>query len=296
MQRHSLMVDGHEMVYFTQGDPDSPLLLMVHGWGSYHGIWHSTMTQLSDQYYCVALDLLGFGESAKPLKGDYSIQAQARRVLALADSLGAEQFTLVGHSMGGMISLLIASELAPKRVLKLVDVAGVVGGHSTPETERRLFIVVRLAYYFPFMGTIVRWLTKMEWFANRILRALWGDLGTVPFEAWAQDRDMGMQPRSHIANRLAGDAVYECNLIPRLQHVTAPTLVIFGNQDGMVPILDGYLVEKYVPDSQFIRIDHCGHLPMYERSNEFLSAITVFLRDNPQGQPHHQPQQVQVSQ
>jgi 2-hydroxymuconate-semialdehyde hydrolase len=95
--------DNHQLTYTTAGHADAPPLLLIHGWLSYRGVWQQTMEAFKDSHYCVAIDLLGFGNSDKPADADYSIAAQGQRVLQLANALGIDRFTLMGHSMGGQI-------------------------------------------------------------------------------------------------------------------------------------------------------------------------------------------------
>jgi len=92
--------DNHKLTYTKVGHSDAPPLLMIHGWLSYRGVWRQTADAFKNSHYCVAIDLLGFGNSDKPADADYSIAAQGQRVLQLADALGFDRFTLMGHSMG----------------------------------------------------------------------------------------------------------------------------------------------------------------------------------------------------
>src|SRR5262245_3749150 len=108
---------GQRLVCDTAGapgvpTPGAPPALMIHGWFSYRGVWQSTLEALQARHYCVALDQLGFGASDKPRDGDYRIEAHARRVLDVADTLGLERFALLGHSMGGQVALCVAARLA----------------------------------------------------------------------------------------------------------------------------------------------------------------------------------------
>src|SRR5688572_33414155 len=114
----TFVCQNDKLMYTTVGHPAAPPLLLVHGWLSYRGVWRQTMEAFKDSHYCVAIDLLGFGNSDKPAGGDYSIAAQGQRVLQLANALGLDRFALMGHSMGGQIALCVASMLAPARVLR----------------------------------------------------------------------------------------------------------------------------------------------------------------------------------
>ncbi len=144
MQEHTFTHEGHTLRYALAGSPEKPPILMIHGYDSSHHVWRTTVPTLETDMYCVAIDLLGHGDSSIDRNGDYSIEAQGRRVLALADKLGLDRFSLIGHSMGGQTALCIASMLAPGRVDKVVDVSGVVSARLTAFVERTVFRPWRL--------------------------------------------------------------------------------------------------------------------------------------------------------
>jgi pimeloyl-ACP methyl ester carboxylesterase len=111
-----------KLVYKELGTQHANKLILVHGLGELAmQDWDSVYSDLALQYHVVALDLPGFGLSAKPY-GRYSPSNYARVINALAYHLGFEQFTLIGHSMGGAVSLKYA-ELYPERLNKLVLVS-----------------------------------------------------------------------------------------------------------------------------------------------------------------------------
>lgn len=142
----TIQIDTHTLHYITAGNPNHPAVLMLHGWGSYHGIWMNSIKTLENTHYCIALDHLGLGYSDKPPKTDYSIRAQAQRALKVMDELGINQFQVMGHSMGGQIAMIIASELAPSRVTKLVNVDGVVTGRLSAYVRHVVMPTVRFGY------------------------------------------------------------------------------------------------------------------------------------------------------
>jgi pimeloyl-ACP methyl ester carboxylesterase len=272
-------LDGHKLIYTTASHPDGPLLLMIHGWCSHRGVWRQALEAFKDSHYCVAVDLLGFGHSDKPEDADYSIKAQGQRILQLADALGFDKFSLIGHSMGGQIVLCIASMLAPERVKKLVSVAGVVTDRLMPRVERVTYWQVAMGAVFPWLYALARWLSRYRWYAYFHFRPWFYKMGAVPFNDWEIDRRMALQPGVHISTYKAGQAIHGLNLTAHLPKVTATTLTIFGQQDGTVPISDGYLVEQHVPDSRLVLIDQCGHFPMYEQTEQYLDTLRVFLLD-----------------
>ena len=270
-------VDGYRLTYTTAGRPGAQPLVMVHGWFSHRGVWRQTVEAFQDSHFCVAVDLLGFGDSEKPKEADYSIQAQGQRVLHLADSLGLGTFTLLGHSMGGQISLCIASMLAPRRVQKLGVVSGVVAAQLTPLAECLSYCQVSLGARFPCLYDLARWCSRFRWYSYVHFRTWFYRMDALPFDAWQLDRWMELQPGIHVSGYKAGQAIHGLDLTGHLGQIRAPTLAIFGQQDHMVPVLDGFLIEQHVPDSRLVLIDRCGHFAMYEQPRQYLHALRTFL-------------------
>jgi pimeloyl-ACP methyl ester carboxylesterase len=272
-----ITLDGHKLTCTIAGHLDAPPLLMIHGWLSHRGVWRRTIETFQNSHYCVAVDLLGFGDSSKPADADYRIEAQGQLILQLADALGLDKFTLLGHSMGGQIALCISSMLAPERVTKLVSVSGVVAGRLTPDVERTVYPQIALGARFPQLYGLSRWLAQYQWWARSACRAWFYDMNTVSFDEWAIDRRMAFQPGIHVPAYKAGQAIHALNLTAHLAKITAPTLAIHGQQDGTVPVSDARLVEQHVPESRLALIDRCGHFPMYEKTQEYLKALREFL-------------------
>lgn len=109
-------VEGYKIVYDEYGNANNPAIILLHGWFSYRGVWKQIAGLLEGNYYCVAVDLLGFGDSDKPEKADYSIEAQSKRIVEIAQGLGLDRFSIIGHSMGGQIAMCVASLIAPEKV------------------------------------------------------------------------------------------------------------------------------------------------------------------------------------
>src|ERR1051325_1746633 len=179
-----MSASSHQLIYSASGDPSKPLLLMIHGWLAYRGVWRTTVPALQDRFYCVAVDLLGFGDNDKPVEADYSIAAQAQRIVALADELGHQRFSLIGHSMGGQISTHIAAITAPERVEHLIIVGGVVTGRLTPFVENFIVPVGRLGQKFPapLYDQMRHWMENYRWYGNFMFQSWFYDMNFVPFD------------------------------------------------------------------------------------------------------------------
>jgi len=100
-------VDGTDIIYRTWGDPNQRGLLLVHGGGAHLHWWDFTAPSLSDDYYVVALDLGGMGDSGR--RSEYTAETYIAEIIAVADAAGLDnRAVLAGHSMGGAISLRVA--------------------------------------------------------------------------------------------------------------------------------------------------------------------------------------------
>ena len=197
--------------------------------------------------------------------------------------LGWDRFALIGHSMGGQIALCIASMLAPRHITCVISVAGVVSARLTPFVETVNYKLIALSQVFPQMFAVLRRLSRQRWVVYSPLsgfKTWFYRVDAVPFEDWALDRDMAFQPQGCRAAYLAGQAIHALDLSSQLNRITAPTLAIFGRQDGVVRLTDGQLVAQQVPHGRLVLIDECGHFPMYEKTQQYLAAVQTFLADS----------------
>jgi pimeloyl-ACP methyl ester carboxylesterase len=269
---------NHQLVYTANGDPANPLLIMIHGWLSHRGVWRTTIPALQDHFYCVAVDLLGFGDNEKPDNGDYRIAAQAQRIVALANELGFQKFNLLGHSMGGQIAVHVAALDAPERVERLVTVGGVTTGRLAPFVENLIVPTGRLGERFPGLyDQIGGWSEKYRWYANFVFSPWFYNMNFAPFETWKIDRNMATQRSLLISANRAYDSLRATDLTNDLGRVKARTLVISGKQDGTVPVKQAHLLKERIANAQLVLYDECGHFPMFEKTDAYLETLNTFF-------------------
>ena len=276
MTRHSLNIDGLNMVYSVDGDESAPPLIMIHGWGSFKGVWRTTIPALKDRYRCIAVDLIGFGDSDNPPHPNVTIPKQAERIKVLIDTLGYNKVSIIGHSMGGQIALYLASQLIPERIEKLVNVAGVAHAKLTQAAERDLS-TIKLAQYIPALFISARLWCHTRLYARLFCSHWIYDLDNPDLKFWREDRYSSLRPKSHRSMYPAWEAITTCDLSDHLAKVTASSLTIFGKEDNVVPIESGYITDKHIPNHQIVLIDKCGHFSMYEQQKAYLSALQNFL-------------------
>ncbi len=103
IEARTLIMNGNHYACLVAGNPEKPAILMIHGWAHHPSIWTSTLEHYQADYFCVAVGVLGLGDSDKPSDGDYRIESHARDTLAIADALHIDRFILMGHSRGGKL-------------------------------------------------------------------------------------------------------------------------------------------------------------------------------------------------
>jgi len=274
-----LTIEEHRIAYTSAGSSSNPPILFLHGIMSHRGVWSRTMETLQQDFYCVAIDQLGFGDSDKPKDGDYSIAKQAERALEVADHFGFDKFTVVGHSMGGQIATYLAANLAPQRVQKLVSVDGVVTGKLSYRLEHLNRQLIVVGEKFPSIYSLALMLfASWKPLANQGFKVWFYKPEELPFDSWELDRKMAINPAIAFSTPKAWDSLNATDLTSYIKKIISPTLVIFGKQDGTVPVEQAYVFKEQLPSAQLVVIDNCGHFPMYEKFDTYIKHVQGFLK------------------
>jgi pimeloyl-ACP methyl ester carboxylesterase len=267
-------IHGHEVGYRCAGE--GPVLLLIHGIAGSSRAWTEVMPLLAQHFTVVAPDLIGHGESAKPL-GDYSLGAHASGLRDLLAVLGIERATLVGQSLGGGVAMQLAY-LHPEICERLVlvdsgglgrEVSWVLRALTLPGAE---FLMPLL---FPsFVRTS----------GNMVARFLY-DVGLRSVGAAESWRAYASLTES--ANRHAFVRTVRAVIDPGGQSVSArdrlyltaglPTLIVWGDRDGIIPVDHAYATHRALPDSRLEIIEGAGHFPHVEAPGRFVQVLLDFL-------------------
>ena len=249
-------------------------VLCLHGLGATKASFLPTVAALARSHRVVAMDLPGFGESAKPLAAPYDAAYFARAALGTLDGLGIERAALVGNSMGGRVAIECGL-LDPARVRGLAllcpSLGWLRGRGWTP-----LVSVLR-----PELGLLQptpRW--AVEPLVRRLIpgaRNGWAATGVDEFlRSYAT-------PRGRAAFYAALRNIYleepygEKGFWSRLGGLSADTLFVWGRLDPLVPLAFMKHVQRVLPAARHVELD-CGHVPQLERPRETHAAIRDFLR------------------
>ena len=202
-----------------------------------------------------APDLLGFGGSEKPENG-YSLRRYAALTLAFTEALDLERPFLLGHSFGGKVAAATAA-LYPGRFAGLILVNP--GGFSV------------FAPWLPLVADVpgVAWLFRQDWFARRVLPRT--PLGSV-FPDQASIRQFLRWCHAHRALDLD-----HAGLRPALRRLALPTLLIWGDDDPILPRSTVRRLLRGLPHADVRRIPDAGHAPMKDQPDAFAEAVLAFL-------------------
>jgi pimeloyl-ACP methyl ester carboxylesterase len=257
-----------------EGDP----IVFVHGLSGSWPNWLEQLPVFAENHRVIAMDLPGFGHSPMP-KERITISAYARIVDGLLQALGVSAATLVGNSMGGFVSTDLAIAF-PQRVerLVLVSPAG-ISTYRNRDVERLEPYLRRLA---PMVAAYTGWTaTKSDWVASRPgLRNL--ALGFVTRHpsrlpaALAAEQMRGMG-KPGFMEALRANIDYPIS--ERLPEIACPTLIVWGDEDKVIPVADASVFEELIPNSRKVIFEDTGHMAMLERPAAFNPLLAEFVSE-----------------
>jgi pimeloyl-ACP methyl ester carboxylesterase len=265
-------VNQFEIHYQQCGE--GPPAILLHGLGGSTADWSETMPALAGAYRLYALDLPGFGLSPVPRQTiQYNLAYAASLVLAFADRLGLGRVVLIGNSLGGGISLRFAVDY-PARVAGVILANAVGLGREIGSSIRVLSLpgVARLS-----LSLVTR----------RMVRDVWESLVVDPAHAteervertWAWLRRPGVrQYLAHIYPRAVTLCGQRDLLLDRLPRVQAPTLIVWGQEDSVLPPSHGQRAHELVARSTLHLLPQCAHIPQIEQAGRFNRLCLEWLQ------------------
>lgn len=268
-------IDGIRIHFQQFGDPAAPTLLLIHGFTASVYVWKTAAPLLAASgFNVVALDLVGFGYSGKPAWFDYTITSQARIISRFMDRLGLGQAVVVGSSYGGAVAATLALDY-PARVEKLVLVNAVINDDAKKHPILRLASI-------PGVGEII---TPLLVDSRTFLRLrMHGTLAPANHHMITDERISSIQRPLKAADAhhsvLATSRNWHAKRIEQDAHlIDQPTLLIWGEDDKVIPLENGLKLYNSVLKSRLIVFRDCGHVPQEEKSDVFAELVTEFCRD-----------------
>jgi pimeloyl-ACP methyl ester carboxylesterase len=248
-------------------------IVMLHGLGGTKASFMPSVAALAPSFRTIAVDMLGFGDSAKPIGVSYGFEFHARAIRDLLDALELERAHFVGHSMGGRVALELGLT-HPERTRGLVLMTSALAWLS----ERSWAPYLR--WIRPELGLIqVAPRPVVEALLRRIVPGAdttWGTSGIDEFvRTYTTAR--GRAALYAVARHIYLDEPHgERGFWTRLRKLAPESLFIWGRQDRLVPVAFARHVERALPAARHVELD-CGHLPQIECPRETHAAISDFL-------------------
>ncbi|MBK8025872.1 MAG: alpha/beta hydrolase [Chloroflexi bacterium] len=275
-------VDGMSTYLQEQGDESAPVVLLLHGWAASTVSWRETIAPVAEAgYRVIAFDRPPYGLSQKTGENlPLAPSEQADFTAALMNELGIEQATLVGHSMGGSVIAYFAVRY-PERVEKLVFVDGAVGLNAD-ESGPGSPLLTSLVHFAP----VNRWarigmrlFLRPELFTDLQKSAYYDPNVVTPEVAAGYQRSLKVVGWDEaLLDIFFGRPTADAPLTrEQLEGVTAPSLLVWGENDTWVPIAVGERLRDELPNARWLTYPEVGHLPMEEKPDEFNTDLIAFL-------------------
>ncbi len=274
--------DGTRIHFRDEGNAKNPTVILLHGFNGSLLNFDRLVPLLVEDYRLVSIDLPGFGLTGAIPSADYSTESFIDTVTTLTTHLGIEKFSIAGNSMGGGVAWRYALN-NPRKVESLILIAS--SGVMTEEDSRKFAerkdnspIVWRLMnsnilkrflnYYTP------------KFFATQGLKVSVYDQKLANIEHAMQFHDLVLLEGSR-------NAILSMSMGSRskmhgpesLSRIEAPTLVIHGDKDNIIPIERSQVFEEYIDNVEIKIYSQIGHLPMYEDPNKTANDIKSFLQN-----------------
>jgi len=265
---------GVRINYYETGQ--GPPVLLLHGFGASAYAWRFLGPALAKDHRVLTIDLKGFGLSAKPEDGKYTLRDQADLVAEFIRTRDLHDLVVIGHSMGGGVALMAyfkgrGDEPARIKKLVLIDSAGY---------PQMLPLLIWLAKA-PGLGAVGSKLLPPRFATARVLRKCYYHKDRITDEQIDTYAYYGSLPGAREAMVATAQQIVPADIqaITSQYHtISVPVLIIWGAEDEVVPVSVGKQFKRDIPDSELVILPQCGHMPPEEEAPETTRIVKAFLK------------------
>lgn len=270
--------DGVGVHYRDQGKADGPPIVMVHGFSANLDAWEPWVGQLGSDYRIITLDLAAHGLTTVPAGYQVSTEGQVEIVDQLTRALKVDRFVMAGNSMGGGVSWNYA--LAhPERVraLILVDSVGLppppkAGQKQKGDGPPLVFMIMRSS-----MGRAILKQINPRPLAEKGLKQAYVDQSLVTPALVDRYADLALAPGHRELLMSSRPGPRTPVTLETFKAITAPTLVMHGEADTVIPVEAGKALSAAIPGAKLILYPGVGHVPMEQIPEKSAQDVRVFL-------------------
>jgi len=266
--------DGSRIHFRDQGRADGNVLLFIHGTSASLHTWEPLISKLGADYRFVSLDLPGHGLTGVNFERNYSREAMVGAVWAVMDHLGIQEASLVGNSLGGEIAWASALD-KPQRVRSLVLIAPSGAprqqasrsniGFKILQTKVGQMLMKKVSPRFIIKKSLLQTVSRPDVITEQMVDRYWELLRM----------EGNRQAMIDLAN-----TTRDADAWRRFNAITQASLVIWGDDDGLLPVSMSTVFESELPNAKVERLRSVGHLPMEEAVTQVSSRILEFCMKN----------------
>jgi pimeloyl-ACP methyl ester carboxylesterase len=279
--------NGSELQVEFYGPEDGIPIILTHGWGLDSREWNYLKKELSDRFRLIVWDEPGLGKSTRPTNRDYNLENLARDLQAVLALAGDKPAILLGHSIGGMITLTFC-DLFP--ALLGSRVIGLVLTHTTPTNPVRttsgggFFTAIEKPVLVPLMYLTIAlspfvWLMTWLSYLNGSAHLSTKQSSFAGTETWEQiDFFTSFQPQASpavMARGMLGMMRYNATQV--LARIPVPTLVVAGDRDGVTKPEASERIHAGIPGARLVTLAPAKHLGLIEHHTRYADLVREFV-------------------
>lgn len=240
-------------VFYEETGDSSKSVIILHGWGRSHDDFASLTELLSSKYRVFSLDLPGFGQSREP-DSVWGTNDYAELIENFIKAKRLDAVSLIGHSFGGRVSILVSSRNPIEKVL-LIDSAGI-----TPRRSLKYYYKV---YTYKCIKNLLKCLPEPH--ATKLLNRYRGKVGSSDYNQ-----------ASNLMRAILSKVVNE-DLKSVMPSIKASTLLFWGEEDTATPLSDARYMESHIKDSGLVALKGLGHFSFMQDPYTFSAVVKSFF-------------------
>ena len=260
MNEKTIEIDGNTIRYVEEGNSTKNLLL-IHGLGASAERWEHVIPQFAKNYRVLVPDLIGFGLSDKPVV-DYTTDYLSEFIRKFLKKLGIDSVSIIGSSLGGQIGAEFTyqnNSMVEKLVL--ISPSGIMK-HSTPALDAYV-----MAALYPSDSSASNAFQIMSGSKNIDKKTIKGFVQRMKL------------PNAKMAFMSTLLGLKDAEIISeKLVSIKSPTLIIWGENDPIIPIKYAQSFVSEIDDCRFVKMENCGHTPYVEAPDKFYKIVSDFLK------------------
>ena len=278
--------DGSQLRVECYGREGAPPIILTHGWAANSTEWDYLKKELSDSFRLIVWDLPGLGRSTRPTNRDYSLENLSRHLEAVLGLAGDQPAILLGHSIGGMITLTFC-RLFPKALGDRVRAIALVQTTYTNPVRTTgmagIFTALERPVLVPLLHLTI-WLSPLIWLSN-VMSYLNGSAflatkssGFAGTETWEEldfvARFQLQASPAVMARGMLGMLEYDATTV--LKEINVPALVLAGDRDSVCKPEASERMKRDIPDAQLTRLVPAKHMGLIEHHTRFAKIVKTF--------------------